>query len=67
MYDVINARSPRVFSPSWRTCLLVILCLFAAPLFSANALAHAVAAGDKGYIQEISGANILAFIVLNIW
>ncbi|WP_376710715.1 HupE/UreJ family protein [Pseudochrobactrum lubricantis] len=28
------------------------------------ALAHAVAEGDKGYIQEISGVNILPFIYL---
>jgi hypothetical protein len=28
------------------------------------ALAHAVAAGDKGYIQEITGVNLLPFIYL---
>ncbi|WP_395708354.1 HupE/UreJ family protein [Reyranella sp.] len=34
-------------------------------LFLANAaLAHAVAEGDKGYIQEISGAYLLPFIYL---
>ncbi|MGL3822154.1 HupE/UreJ family protein [Sphingopyxis sp. R3-92] len=29
-----------------------------------EAMAHAVAEGDKGYIQEISGVNILAFMYL---
>ena len=32
--------------------------------FSGTALAHAVAEGDKGYIQEISGVNLLAFVYL---
>jgi len=31
---------------------------------SAEVLAHAIAQGDKGYIQEISGVNLLAFIYL---
>ncbi len=30
----------------------------------AEALAHGVAAGDKGYIQEISGVNLIPFIYL---
>lgn len=34
------------------------------PLLGTAALAHAVAEGDKGYIQEISGINILPFIYL---
>jgi hypothetical protein len=29
-----------------------------------EALAHAVTAGDKGYIQEISGVNLLPFVYL---
>jgi|GEM_PF-4949004 len=29
-----------------------------------DASAHGVAAGDKGYIQEISGINIMPFIYL---
>jgi hypothetical protein len=33
-------------------------------LFSGAAFAHAVAEGDKGYIQEISGIHILPFIYL---
>ncbi|PSF08456.1 HupE/UreJ family protein [Marinobacter halophilus] len=31
---------------------------------SAEVLAHAVAEGDKGYIQEITGINLIAFIYL---
>lgn len=31
---------------------------------SADALAHAVAEGDKGYIQEITGVNLIAFMYL---
>lgn len=31
---------------------------------SADVLAHAVAQGDKGYIQEITGINLIAFIYL---
>lgn len=38
-----------------------LLCLV---LFQENALAHGVAAGDKGYIQEISGINLLPFTYL---
>ncbi|MBN8914702.1 MAG: HupE/UreJ family protein [Rhizobiales bacterium] len=42
--------------------------LFAAflalPLLAGAAFAHAVAEGDKGYIQEITGINILPFIYL---
>ncbi|MEP2590831.1 MAG: HupE/UreJ family protein, partial [Marinobacter sp.] len=31
---------------------------------STDVLAHAVAQGDKGYIQEITGINLIAFIYL---
>jgi len=31
---------------------------------SAEVLAHAIAQGDKGYIQEVSGVNLIAFIYL---
>jgi len=39
--------------------LLVLLALGAEPAF-----AHAVAQGDKGYIQEISGVHLLPFVYL---
>ncbi|RVU31778.1 HupE/UreJ family protein [Neptunomonas marina] len=42
------------------TLLLVLLLLG----ISEQALAHAVAQGDKGYIQEISGVKLIAFIYL---
>src|SRR5215204_4051698 len=33
-------------------------------MFSDSAFAHAVAEGDKGYIQEITGINLLPFVYL---
>ena len=47
-----------------RPFLLFLLTIFSLVLLSTVALAHAVAEGDKGYIQEISGINILPFIYL---
>ena len=43
------------------TFLSTIPCLLA---LSTVAIAHAVAEGDKGYIQEITGVSILPFIYL---
>ncbi|WP_240480038.1 HupE/UreJ family protein [Ralstonia mannitolilytica] len=40
---------------------LVVLLLF---IWSGGAFAHAVAEGDKGYIQEITGVHVLPFIYL---
>jgi hypothetical protein len=37
-------------------CLAMLVCAFAIP-----ALAHTVAEGDKGYIQEIAGVHLLPF------
>lgn len=54
----------RTSAARWR---LILFLIFAALTFAAStgeALAHAVAEGDKGYIQEISGVNILAFMYL---
>lgn len=46
-----------------RATLSVALAIFAA--FASNAaLAHAVAEGDKGYIQEISGVHLVPFMYL---
>ena len=52
------------FSPSGRllSALLASLWLFA--IFIPDVFAHGVTAGDKGYIQEISGAMPLPFIYL---
>jgi hypothetical protein len=41
--------------------LVALLCLLS---FSSEAVAHAVAEGDKGYIQEITGVNLIAFLYL---
>ncbi len=44
-----------------RPTFAVLLILF---LFNVAAFAHGVAEGDKGYIKEISGVNILPFVYL---
>ena len=46
--------------PRWRG-VWVLLCLVA---LASEAFAHAVTAGDKGYIQEISGVHLLPFAYL---
>ena len=48
----------------FRPFLTFLLAISSLALLSSAALAHAVAEGDKGYIQEISGINILPFIYL---
>ncbi|MER8555165.1 HupE/UreJ family protein [Mesorhizobium sp. M0220] len=48
----------------WRPALPLLIALLTLPLLAGAAFAHAVAAGDKGYIQEISGINVLPFIYL---
>ncbi|GLO63273.1 membrane protein [Vibrio sp. MACH09] len=53
-------RSASVFlQKGWLSLTLLVL-----TLMSKEALAHAVAQGDKGYIQEITGVNIIAFMYL---
>jgi hypothetical protein len=47
-----------------RLALLTLLGLAFLPVFGADALAHGVAEGDKGYIQEITGINLLPFMYL---
>ncbi|HBO3750959.1 TPA: HupE/UreJ family protein [Pseudomonas aeruginosa] len=50
---------------NWRSRLLLTTLVFATLLtFTAEAIAHAVTEGDKGYIQEISGVNLLPFVYL---
>ena len=44
--------------------LTVATCLAAIMLVPAELLAHGVAAGDKGYIQEIAGVNLISFAYL---
>jgi hypothetical protein len=47
--------------PSHIAALFVIFLVMA---FPGEALAHAVAEGDKGYIQEISGVHLISFLYL---
>jgi len=56
VHDRLAIRHPRLLLIS-----AFIICLL---LGSAEAFAHAVTAGDKGYIQEISGVNLLPFMYL---
>tara|TARA_R110002020_G_scaffold67188_5_gene176669 strand:+ start:1794 stop:2492 length:699 start_codon:yes stop_codon:yes gene_type:complete len=43
---------------------LTALCGLIFAAMSSQALAHAVTAGDQGYIQEISGVNLIPFVYL---
>ena len=47
-----------------RALLLALATSLGLILLSIEAMAHAVAEGDKGYIQEITGVNIFPFIYL---
>ena len=62
---VLPDRLPRSPWAIWQSRLLLLsaflICLF---LGSTQAFAHAVTEGDKGYIQEISGVNLLPFMYL---
>ncbi|MGA0534225.1 HupE/UreJ family protein, partial [Hansschlegelia sp. KR7-227] len=49
---------------SRRLALARLFGVSAALIVPASALAHAVAEGDKGYIQEISGVNLISFAYL---
>ncbi len=48
----------------WRLALPVLSVLVALPLLCGTAFAHAVAEGDKGYIQEITGVHFAPFMYL---
>jgi hypothetical protein len=47
-----------------RIAVPLLMLAFAMLLWADSVLAHAVTQGDKGYIQEISGVNIIPFIYL---
>ncbi len=47
-----------------RPLIVAILMIMSFLTFSGEALAHAVAEGDKGYIQEITGVNLVSFLYL---
>ena len=44
--------------------LLILIFIATLMMLSTEGYAHAIAQGDKGYIQEISGVNLIAFIYL---
>ena len=44
--------------------LLILIFMPTLMMLSTEGYAHAIAQGDKGYIQEISGVNLIAFIYL---
>ncbi|NGN97637.1 HupE/UreJ family protein [Grimontia sp. S25] len=47
-----------------RSTILSTVVVFLVAFVSSEAFAHAVAEGDKGYIQEITGTHIIAFMYL---
>lgn len=47
-----------------RSALIMLAVLVGQAMLTSSAFAHAVAEGDKGYIQEISGVNLIPFIYL---
>lgn len=61
MHGFLHGRqSPRAPCAIWQTSLLLLSAVFLFLLLgTTEALAHAVTEGDKGYIQEISGINLL--------
>ena len=65
MHSLVHDKLPPSPWARWQTRLLLLSALFICLLFgSLDAFAHAVTAGDKGYIQEISGVNLLPFMYL---
>lgn len=48
----------------WRSALIMLAILFGQAMLASPAFAHAVAEGDKGYIQEITGVHLIPFIYL---
>ena len=64
MNQTLNRGGLQWHSVRLRTLLIPVLMALALFGFASAAIAHAVAEGDKGYIQEISGINIIPFIYL---
>jgi hypothetical protein len=63
MPDAYSRRERACRFPASAVCLATtLLCLFTG--YASEALAHGVATGDKGYIQEITGIHLLAFMYL---
>ena len=50
--------------PSANRSIIILALVMSALAFAGEAFAHAVAEGDKGYIQEISGVKLISFLYL---
>ena len=50
--------------PPRRIATTIMLAVLSSLMLAGAAAAHAVAEGDKGYIQEISGVNLIPFVYL---
>ena len=65
MLDRFRSRFPELWGPASpdrpKFLLMVAVLLLAA---AGDVLAHAVAEGDKGYIQEVSGVHLIPFMYL---
>ena len=65
MHSHVHDRLPRSPWATGHPRLFLLFAFFICLLLgTAEALAHAVTEGDKGYIQEISGVNLLPFVYL---
>jgi len=56
--------SAGVAHPMRKPLILMALIALAPLAFASTAFAHAVTEGDKGYIQEVSGMNLIPFMYL---
>lgn len=54
----------KVLARPTQRALQALLFIFLICMMSGEAFAHAVAEGDKGYIQEITGVNLISFLYL---
>ncbi|MEZ7814853.1 MAG: HupE/UreJ family protein [Burkholderiaceae bacterium] len=65
MHSHVYDRPPRSLWANWQAALLFLVCLFVYLVATGSeAFAHAVTAGDKGYIQEVAGVKLLPFVYL---
>ncbi|WP_363318651.1 HupE/UreJ family protein [Hydrogenophaga sp.] len=65
MHGLLQERLSRSPWAMWQSRLLLPSIFFLCLLFgTSDVWSHAVTAGDKGYIQEISGVNLLPFMYL---
>lgn len=62
MRDPSSAHAIRIVTA--RPFIIASLLVMSLLTFSGEAFAHAVAEGDKGYIQEITGVNLISFLYL---